>query len=90
MPVPLEVSIARLIGDPAYLKEQPEVYPKATLGWLVRLFNNSKILQPVLHCFARNLELVGHSFNENMYLDSILTCLSFVCVNNCLSLINNE
>ena len=29
MGVPLEVSIARLIGDPAHLKEQPEFYPEA-------------------------------------------------------------
>jgi hypothetical protein len=35
MPVPLEVSIARLIGDPKHLQEQPEFYPEAPAVYVV-------------------------------------------------------
>lgn len=35
MGVPLEVSIARLMGDPTHLKEQPEFYPESTAVYVV-------------------------------------------------------
>jgi hypothetical protein len=35
MPVTLEVSIERLIGDPARLQEQPECYPEAPAVYVV-------------------------------------------------------
>ena len=57
MGVPLEVSIARLIGDPTHLKEQPEFYPEAPSVYVVCPECKREMVS------VRNIDCYGNSFS---------------------------